>query len=371
MDSLTSQPEVATQDQLSGGGIEEISFNPNSVPDTPPTSTETQGGSGIASATIPTQTQTQQPAATETPQMVSIRDAARQLGYELPEFADDQQALIHLLNAQQSARQNDFYTQIGRQIAPNYQQVQQYIAQQRQQQQPQQTGPKPWERPEWDDRWTQMVERDPATGAYVAKPGVNPAIAEKVQAFADWTGRFQRDPLSVIQPWFEEQVNTKVTQQVQQIVQQQFGQVAEQQTISSIMQGHSAWLYAKDASGNPVRDRSGKLSPSPAGVRYIQHLQDAAQMGIRGSNAQDSYAIRQLRADVAEAQLQRGQAPTPNPQAVHRPNVNPGQALVEPTRRGIVPGSTEPAPSGKSLAQLLREGLDAEGVTDADFLPVG
>lgn len=368
LDPTQVQP---TETSLAQGTADEaVSFRPDPEPSetdagqTPSGLAGDQGASGIAgvAATPPA-------VAAQGNAYTGIREAARAYGVDLSQYQDDRQALLGLLQAQQASRQNDFYTQLGRQVAPHHDAVRQVLAQ-RQSPQGQATGPKPWERPEFDERWLQAVDKT-EDGRFVAKPGVNPMIAEKVQAFADWTTKFQRDPLSVISPYIEDQLQSRVAQQVQQIVQQQFGQVAEQSTISNIMQNHSSWLYLRDQQGNAVIDpMTRKPQASPAGVRYVQYLQEAAQMGVRGSQQQDTYATRLLRADIAQAQYTQGNPNTPPTQqraASNRPNVNPGQALVEPTRRNVVPGASDPQPSGKSLSQLLRENLDAEGVTDNDF----
>lgn len=360
MDPIANPTDQNIESPLNGGNAEDISFRPEPEVPTP------SGQSGIQEAQ-PTRTQ---PAATP-PQseMLSIREAARQLGYQLPEFADDRAALVHLLNAQQAARQNDFYTQIGRQIAPNYQQVQQWIASQRPQQ-TQNQGPKPWERPEFDEQWMKFVDYDQNTGTYVSKPGYDPSIGTKVQQFANWTQRFQRDPMSVLQPWLEDQLENTISRRVQDLVGNQFNQVREQTEIQQVMQTHANWLYMRDQNGNVVIDPvSRRPQASPEGLRYVHHLQNAAKSGIRGTAAQDDYAIRMLKLDLYEAErAQAGQqTQAPPVAATNRPNVNPGQTLVEPTRRGVVPGSTEPTTRGRTLAELLREGLDAEGITDADF----
>jgi hypothetical protein len=95
------------------------------------------------------------------------------MGFQLP--GDDHQALATLLQAYQRSMQPNFYEQFGRQLAPYADQVQAYIQQQRLlQQQPQ--GRAPWQPPEWNPAWINMVERDPNTGMLFSKPGVSPGL---------------------------------------------------------------------------------------------------------------------------------------------------------------------------------------------------
>ncbi len=131
-------------------------------------------------------------------QAQTIREAAAFYGLDLSQFEDDGQAFAHLVQQTQQVRQANYYAQLGQQIAPHYAQVQQYLQQQQAQAQPKAERPA-WEAPEFDERWMSLVDKDPNTGVYVAKPGVNPAFAEKVQAYADhvekWTTTLARSPM--------------------------------------------------------------------------------------------------------------------------------------------------------------------------------
>jgi hypothetical protein len=79
----------------------------------------------------------------------SIRDAAQQRGFQFaPTVTDDRAALDYLIQQAALARQSDVYAQLGRQLAPKAEQIQQYL---RQQQAPAQPARQPWEAREWDD----------------------------------------------------------------------------------------------------------------------------------------------------------------------------------------------------------------------------
>jgi hypothetical protein len=294
----------------------------------------------------------------------SIRDAARDYGLDLSQHADDHAAFVALVQAAQAARQDDYYTQLGRQLAPHYRGVQEYLraqaAQAQQAQAPE--APPAWQPPPFDERWLNLVDRDEATGLWRAKPGVNPEYAEAVQAYADWMGRFQRDPMGMIAPMVE----ARAQEIARQVVQEQYQGYQVQATVSSIVEQNAPWIYQVDAHGRRLVGADGRYVPTPLGARYIAHLQSLRAAGVTDPRAQDHLARSLLQGELAVAQAQAGGAGAQARHARGRPDVNPGQA-VEPGRRGSVPGATAPATGGRSLAEVLREQFAAEGITDADF----
>jgi hypothetical protein len=308
-----------------------------------------------------------QPAAATPAPGLDVFGMARQYGVDLSQYQDPQQALGHLFQAAQASRQNDYYTQLGRQIAPHYKGVAEYLQQQQAAQPPAQRPA--WEHPEFDERWLGLVEKDPATGTFVAKPGVNPAFADKVQAYADsvesWTTSLTRNPQQALTPLIE-QVAAKV-------IEDRFGQHQATAEAQQILAANESWLYANDANGNRLVGADGRYVPSPLGARYYTHLQSLRQAGVSDARTLDALAKQILQGEVYAAQAANAQPAAPSPQAIAataRPNVNPGQALTEPQRRGVVPGATAPAAEGRSLADLLRQAMSEGGVTDADFATV-
>lgn len=303
-------------------------------------------------------------------QWQSFRDvAASQYGYQFPAgVQDDAAALRHLIQQAGAARQSDFYSQLGRSLAPHAQGVQQYLQTQQQQQAAPQAR-QPWEAPEFDQRWAGLVEQDPGTGIYVAKQGVPHEIAQKVNAYVEWKTNFDKNPAAVINGMVE--ARSKAI--AQETFREQFATHQRQATIGSIVEQNASWLYAQDQAGQRiVNQATGQYVPSPLGARYIHHVDSLRRAGVTDPRQQDLLAKNLVQGEAALHAYQQGQAAAgqaANPQtaqAVGRPPVNPGQALT-PQQRQVTPGATEPTGTGLSLAEMLRQGMAAEGVTDADF----
>lgn len=303
-------------------------------------------------------------------QWQSFRDvAASQYGYQFPsDVQDDSAALRHLIQQAGAARQSDFYSQLGRSLAPHAQGVQQYLQTQQQQQAAPPTR-QPWEAPEFDPRWVSLVERDPASGIFTSKQGVPHEIAQKVNAYAEWKDGFDKNPSAVISGM----VKAEASRIAQETFREQYAVHQRQAQIGSIVEQNASWLYAQDQAGQRiVNQATGQYVPSPLGARYIHHVDQLRRAGVVDPRQQDMLAKNLVQGEAAVHAYQQGQAAAgqaANPQtaqAVGRPPVNPGQALT-PQQRQVTPGATEPTGTGLSLAEMLRQGMAAEGVTDADF----
>ncbi len=294
-----------------------------------------------------------------------IREAALAYGLDLSSFQDDSQAWAYMVQAAQRGTERNYYAELGQQIAPHYQQIQQFL----QQQQPvaaAQEKPPAWKHPEYDQRWMGLVERDPNTGTYRAKPGINPQFAEKVQQYHDsidgWATGIVQDPETSLGPL--------IRQVAGQLLEERFGAQAVQQEAQAIYQQNESWLYQTDPAGQRQFDAAGRAVPSALGARYYSHLQTLRQAGVTEPRTLDTLAKNLLQADVLGAQqqqahLQQQQRSVPAA-AVAQPNRNTGQAL-EPVRRDQLPGGSQPSYEGLSLSDRLRRDLEAAGVSDADF----
>jgi hypothetical protein len=295
-----------------------------------------------------------------------IRDAARAYGYDLSRFNDDGQALLHLIQQAQASRQADYYAQLGRQLAPHAQGIQTYLQQQAQA--AQQQKPQPWQAPEFDDRWLALVDRDPATGVFVAKQGVNPAIADRVNAYDQWMRNWQTKGPEYV----EQIVDSRLQGRVDQMVQERLAGYQREQTIQSIVAQHADWLYQTDQTGRRLTDVNGQFVPTPAGARYVQNVRTLQGLGVTDPRAQDQLARQLLMGEIAMGQASQANAQV-SPQAaaaqaVARPQVNPLQAQP-PQQRALNPAATEPSSEGLTLQEMIRREFRAAGVTDADFAP--
>lgn len=296
----------------------------------------------------------------------SVVDVARGLGYDFggQQFQDDRQFLLHLLNTATSNRQADYYAQLGRQIAPQYQQVQQFLQQQQRPQQQQQQRPE-WEPPDFDPSWLQLVERDPQSGVFLARQGVDPAIATAVNTYDRWYQRFGHNPVAAVRPFVEQSLPQLVQQQIQQAMQS----YRQQSEIESIVARNAEWMYQHDQSGRPVIGVGGRPVATAEGTRYGQIVSELEQQGLRNPGAVDRLARQILMGEMAQQQLRAGQQNPPDHQqtnalASSRSQRNVLQSL-NPDQRQQTAGANEPDASGMSLHEMLRNALAS--YSDADL----
>ncbi|SIO37461.1 hypothetical protein SAMN05444166_4193 [Singulisphaera sp. GP187] len=307
--------------------------------------------------------------ATSASQWRGIRDVAQDRGFRFDHtVTDDQSALEYLLRRADQNRQADFYAQLGRQLAPQAPQIQNYLQHQQQQAQPAQPQRNPWEAPEFDERWVSLVEQDQATGLFVAKQGVQHEIAQKVNEFVAWKKNYDRNPAAVINGMVE----AKAKEIAKSEFQEQFASQQREQTVQSIMADNSRWLFQADASGQRAFDYNGQPILSPLGAAYLEQLKVVRQMGVTDPRHQDKLAKDLVRGQLAAAQYQQQgqqQAQAANQatqQAVAQPNRNPLQALPSAQRR-VNPAATDPNEAGLSLSERIMRDLKANGVTDEDI----
>lgn len=357
---------------------DELEFEPSeSSASAPDLTTEDFSTGGVSDeAPAPAAQPSQQQAAPAQPaavQPLSIRDAIGQLGYQLPAgIQDDYVALTYLARQAQQAqqlaaaqREQDVFTQLGRQLAPQAQQVSQYL---QQQQQP--AGPKPWEPPPFDERWIPLVQKNEATGLYVANAGVNPDIAAAVNKYVDWQAKFMRDPAATLAPLLDD-YKRQAVEAARAEIQQSLAQTQTQASVQRIVAENSRWFYAKDGSGAVVTDPiTRQAQPSPVGVQYLSvaralrergmadpvHIDEVAR-AILAPQIQAALGVQDVDQAAQQRQAQAGRA---------RPNRNPLQALA--AHQGAnTPGYTPPDQQGLSFSDRLRRSFVAQGVTDADI----
>jgi hypothetical protein len=360
------QPDSLSSQQIQGGdrGLE---FNPSNDPASSVGAgqeADAAGSSGVAGLAG-------QPQGTEGGEWESVVDVARSLGYDFggQQFSDDRQFVLHLLNTATNRRQEDYYAQLGRQLAPHHQGIQSYLQQQQGQQasRPQQQQRPEWEPPEFDPSWMQLVERDAQSGVFLARPGVDPSIATAVNQYDRWHQKYGHNPVAAMQPYIEQSLPAIVQQQVQA----QLQQYRQQQEVDSIVARNSEWMYQRDQQGRTMIGVGGRPLPTPQGARYGQIVQELEQNGMRSPAAVDRIARQVLAGEMAQQQSAAGQ-PLPTQQqqqnalASSRSQRNVLQSLT-PQQRQQTPAATEPNTEGMSLNEMLRNALDSAGFTDADF----
>lgn len=311
---------------------------------------------------------TQPQANAQQAQWTSIRDAAQARGFRFdPTVTDDHSALEFLLAQAGRNQQADIHAQLGRQLAPHASRIQQFLGQNGQPQQSPAPERPAWEAPPFDNRWLSLVDRDRATGLFIAKPGVQPEIAQAVNAYAEWKDKFDQNPAAVI--------NAQIDHRAREIADARFAErwqeTQRESTIQSIVQENQHFLFQVDQNGQRQFDYRGQPIVTPLGAAYLQQLQIVTNAGVKDPRLADTMAKNLVRGQYAAGQLSQGQQQqqqTANPgtqQSFANPNVNPAQANGSQQRR-VDPAATDPSEEGLSLAQRLQLALKSNGVTDQD-----
>ena len=199
-------------------------------------------------------------------QWQGVLDYARSQGYQLP-YRDDAAAVQGLLQAYRTANERNYYSDLGRSMAPYADQISAWIrqnqaAQSQQQQQRPQYAPPPW-----DPKWVGMVERDPNTGGLRSKAGYDPRIADAVQNYADWRDRFLENPAQTITPLVEERAR--------QLIQQEMATHKESLAAEQLVSQNANWIFQSYDDGKPVLGQDGMKSSAPQVIsmprRSIMH----------------------------------------------------------------------------------------------------
>lgn len=326
--------------------------------------------SEAAAAAPASGTATGQPAASGVSnEYTGVLDYARGRGLDVTGYDNDAALMDAMTDRFHRGQQEDYYAQLGRALAPRAAEIQNYLGNANQPAKPAAAAaPAEWERPQMDQRWVGMVDRDPLSGMYLGKPGTPPAITEAVNRYAQWQEKYGSDPLSAVRPYVEQQLPQVIQQQVSAALQQYQTAQATQQILAT----NAEWMYAHDEAGRPTIGVGGQRVFTAQGKRYGQYVQHLESQGMRDPTTVDRYARQLVMADVNAgiAAQYAGQQPAPvqtrQAIAAGRPQVNQLQSLT-PRQRAVTPGATEPNQEGMSLHDRLTHAIKVNGFTDADF----
>ncbi len=267
-----------------------------------------------------------------------VTDFARAQGVELP-WKDDVQALQNLISAYRQQGQRNFYADLGRQVAPHADQIRAMI----QQQQAQQQAPpsRPWAAPSFKREWLSQVETDPETGQLRARPGYDPSLPEKVQAYAEWLNKFQSKPDEFLDPWVEAKATA--------IVEQRMAGYQEQQDASRLVSQEAQWIFQGGRVGGPLTV-AGQMYGRAANQFYQAGLRDVRSLHAAAVAVVQNAFLRQQAQASGQAQAAAQAAP-----AVAAGNpVSVAQALA----RGLPPGKSavreDPEPQMSLHARLMK-----------------
>ena len=317
------------------------------------------GGSGGAAAAATADPNSGASAAAQ--QWQSIREAAQQYGYQFdPGIADDRAALAHLIQQANAARQANYYAQVGQAIVPHAAEVQQFL-QQRQQPKAEKS---PWDEPEFNPKWSALVQFDPQSGAYIGKASNVPAeVVRAANDYAAWRDRIERDPVGFQNHVFE----TKFAPKIRDMIQAEKETIRREAIVDNIVKQNASWLYQRGEDGSTIFGQNGQPVLSPAGQRYAQMIQRVSRLGVKDPEQQDALAREYVALEIQAAQAQSGVAQSQQTQnAVARPQRNVA-GTQRPTMRANDPAAVEPSASGVSLRDYMSRAFDEEGLTDADI----
>ena len=284
-----------------------------------------------------------------------VLDYAKSQGIQLP-YKDDAVAVRALLDSYRLAQERNYYSDLGRQMAPYADQIQAWIQQNQiaasQRSQPQVD---PYAAPEWDDRWALMVERDPNTGMIRSKPGYDPRIGEKAQVYADWRNKWDNDP-----KFRESYVESKAESRARQLIEERFASHAEGMQAQNIVSQNAPWIFQTYQDGSPVLGQDGMKMLSPAGHLYAQKVNEIWNAGIRNVDQCNSLA----RTFVENAVMRQQFLSSPGPQGGYAAQTL-GQSVPNVAGR---PSASPRAPRVKQEGLSLRDMLNARmtGMPDED-----
>lgn len=331
------------------------------------TTPETDGGAATGGqATSGAMTGQGSGGAGQAASLAGLREYGRKYGLDPAQFADETVLAEQLFHVARQYAGLQGMEPVLQQYQQHRGEFERWLAGRQQAQQPQ-APEKPKglfdRRPEFDQRWWGLVERDPVTGRLRAKAGASPDLGQKAESYLGWLQEWQ----SALAERPEEALGGLIEQKVRQLVGQQVGAIQDDQTANQLLAQADGWLFEKDGTGGFRRDAQGARQLSPAGRLYAQHVQEIARMGVRDVRMQHQYAMKMVQAAVAMAGGQRqqqtapaaaGQAAFIAQQAASRtPNVA-GAAAAPAVDQGT---------RGLSLRESLARRLKEAGITDIDM----
>jgi len=327
-------------------------------------STETTAPEPQAAAPESTPMAAPAPVAAPAEQWDDIRDYAKGQGLDLTHLHSSDEAAKYLINL---ARSNDAYANYGRQLAPHYDAFQKFLGSQQQAPaQPAAQVPNYFNLPDYDPRWLDWLERD-AAGNVVPKVGAPPDVLGKVVQYQaklrEFQDSFYREPQRYLQPLIKDTVGPLV----QDAIGKQLQDYQDRIFATNFVAQNSQWLHYRDPQGQIIRDPvTGGFAMTPEGQLFLQHMTRAQNMGIRGLQDQQAFAMDQMRLSVLMAQQNQAgaaqQRQTQDQQFLQQHNRR------VPNHQGSIDNGALSQNPGLSLADRMRQALVQGGVTDAELI---
>lgn len=305
----------------------------------------------------------------ETPEVESVAAETQQVETPKPawyqalgmdDVADESAAVERLrhqlTDAQRIAEENRQYQMLLYQERQRQQQAQQV-------QQPQVQKPKR-EVPEFHPSWLEMVTKDDG-GNLVSKPGADPTLPSKIQAYAKWRedeiNGFIRDPSAMLNEFYE----TALQSRVQELIQSQMEQYHNTMAVNAWENQHRDLIYAPNSQ-----------NLTPAGQRIVQYANEEMRLGVADKLQALNRGVQRLHYELLMSGGQQQPAPAPKPPAQvsqdKKETFLRTQAQRKPSRSGAIQDTeTNPAPRSRfDFKTELLANLEKAGIGPNDKIAI-
>lgn len=236
-----------------------------------------------------------------------------------------------------------------------------YRQQQEMAQRPPAEKPKPlFELPEFNREWLNMVTTD-EHGNVIAKPGADPSLPQKINAYAkareQYLDKFLSDPIGTLQ----QGLAPVIQQTANQIAEQRVRELRLEQGLRQFERENASWVF--------VNGKGGAITP--AAQTFNRYFQEALQMGVQDPIA---YAERGINAELAPILIEQ-QATAAQKQAAAANNKNQDREFIkaaaskQANRTGGQPNGTTRKSKPRADGQFPRAKLlqAFKNLPDSDF----
>jgi hypothetical protein len=180
--------------------------------------------------------------------------------------------------------------------------------------QPQQAQQSWWTPPQLKDSYKRYLTRD-ENGREVIDPSAPLDAKAALQDYQDYRANFAQKFLDNPEQTLGPMVEKVAVERAQQIVDQRFSRMQDEQYVSGLESENKDWLY----------DEKGNVSAE--GMAVQKYIGDAKSIGISGAQARWDFATKMVERDLLLANLRQSQMPQqampqmqqPVPQAPQRP----------------------------------------------------
>ena len=307
------------------------------------------------------------------PEFVSIRDVAKERGFDPATWDDDEAAANQLADDALAYRrmQADPNYELFQRMGPQFQAwLQNPAAQAPAASPPSKPESKWYTPPEFDQRWLADLEVD-EQGNLKPKAGrtVSPERIGKVAQYIQWREEVQRKFLDNPQAAVEEMVAGQVAETARKLATEQMQDLSLRQQAGSFVERNAQWLFRHNDAGQrlvdpitrqPVLTREGQL--------FRHYLDEASKLGITELGALQDYALRMVERELMHQQLTSGSKapaePAPVKQAIERASKSPKRSAAR--AQVNTPNRTGPSPKA-ALGEQLLTALREAGIKDDDI----